>query len=683
MLSLRWLKYAVYWRLYIFRGWPALIRLNTIPLRTLSIGIVATILLCDVGFAQCTYVDPRASTSGYEAWCRCVGGTPYNNGGNVACHPPSSAGYGTTNTAVANAVEQGLHPIGEALGRWLGNLLFGGGSDSQADLQRRQMMEELARRQAEAERQHREEDARRLAEMYNRLASVLKLRGLPDLELKQRERDQPALAMKLRGSEGIAGSQGLPGIYLNDKDKPYGIPGLPGIYTGGPADGSGLKLKTRESEAAEAASTGSVADAGNSAQASSTDASNALAAIATTETGLRLKTRDSNSAPDSMAAGSTTNQSQAANLAPDKMTPQQMADAAEAFSKLPPEEQQRLLSSAAVNLTNQQNGKLGNVDPDHPNPKIEDDKNLANAINAAKTDEQASELARRQFDSATSVSPVLPSQKSTNPAQGPSAAGISLSSENSSTPKTNDATAVSTLTNAERTALSGTNLSGGPIVNCKGAQAKYDRLMAGVPVQQEAVKRTERLFESLRQESRLAPEEAARKRREYAYDQLLEASQEIVEEDEKLVKALSPGTASGELMEEIVLETKAIGAINDSLQSLQAGIAYGSDVQKKTYSLGGHLVRLCKILADSGIAEQAGGKILGVYLGPTGPLAFKGLVFLVDASIDIGRSIDLQQKIQQAGENLNTMRLEYDRIQVKLESLRTDCLASSGAGDRN
>ena len=30
-------------------------------------------------------------------------------------------------------------------------------------------------------------------------------------------------------------------MYLNDKDKPYGIPGLPGIYTGGPGEGSGLK----------------------------------------------------------------------------------------------------------------------------------------------------------------------------------------------------------------------------------------------------------------------------------------------------------------------------------------------------------------------------------------------------------------------------------------------------------
>ena len=59
---------------------------------------------------------------------------------------------------------------------------MGSDSNPQAELQRRQMMEELQRRQAEAERQRQEEAARRLAEMYNRLKTSLKLSGLPDLK---------------------------------------------------------------------------------------------------------------------------------------------------------------------------------------------------------------------------------------------------------------------------------------------------------------------------------------------------------------------------------------------------------------------------------------------------------------------------------------------------------------------
>src|SRR5208282_6776844 len=78
-------------------------------------------------------------------------------------------------------------------------------------------------RQAEAARLHREEEARRLAEMYNRLSTTLKLNGLPSLQLKSSGASVGGLQMK-----------------LGDSTQGYGIPGLPGIYTGGPGPGSGM-----------------------------------------------------------------------------------------------------------------------------------------------------------------------------------------------------------------------------------------------------------------------------------------------------------------------------------------------------------------------------------------------------------------------------------------------------------
>jgi hypothetical protein len=163
-------------------------------------------------------------------------------------------------------VYNGFYQLGYQFGQWL----FGGGSNSQAAAQQRvleqQMMAEIARRQAEAQRLHQEEEARQLAEMYNRLAYTLKHRELPDLQTKERPGSGPGLQLKLRDSATAqAEDGGSPGCYLNDQGEWVlrGISGLPGIYAGeveqGAAQTSGqaqnqtppaLAMKTRDSEMA-------------------------------------------------------------------------------------------------------------------------------------------------------------------------------------------------------------------------------------------------------------------------------------------------------------------------------------------------------------------------------------------------------------------------------------------------
>jgi hypothetical protein len=145
---------------------------------------------------------------------------------------------GGSSSSVNSAAYSGLNQAGYQLGYALGQWLFGSGTNPQAELQKRLMMEELRRRQAEAEREHREEEARRLAEMYNRLSATLKLSGLPNPQMKDIASNGSGLRLKIGDSaDGQAGIKGLPGIYLNDGKVPYGIPGLPGIYTGGPGQG--------------------------------------------------------------------------------------------------------------------------------------------------------------------------------------------------------------------------------------------------------------------------------------------------------------------------------------------------------------------------------------------------------------------------------------------------------------
>ncbi len=289
--------------------------------------------------------------------------------------PSQNGGGGTSPSSANSVVYNGFYQLGYQFGQWL----FGGGSNFQAAAQQRvleqQMMAEIARRQAEAQRLHQEEEARQLAAMYQRLDYALKHRELPDLQLKERSDSGPGLQLKMRDIDsGQAGIKGLPGIYLNDgKPTPYGIPGLPGVYTGGPGQGSGLSnpplaIKTRGSEMANTANNApapvSPADNTQNSAPAAPAAEGSQPAI-TTDTGLQYKGREESgeTAQPPASAGQPT------DFDPSKMTPQQLADAAEAFNKLPPEEQQRIMAAAQRDAASGQPSlmpKISTMEPVQP-----------------------------------------------------------------------------------------------------------------------------------------------------------------------------------------------------------------------------------------------------------------------------------------------------------------------------
>ncbi len=280
---------------------------------------------------SCTPANPYTDLSGWARWCSCMGGHIEQVGGNPSCVGANGGGGGGGNSGAYN----GFYQLGYNFGRWL---FSGGGSNTNAadealrQQQQQQMMEELRRREEEAARLHQEEEAQRLAAMYNRLAGTLKLSGLPHLTLKTSGIASGGLQLKMGDNAQGYGIPGLPGIYAggprpgsslpaqtgsklqlkmgdgatgagqasNNGQQGYGIPGLPGIYTGGPGPGAALPLPS--------------------------------------QAGLQLKMGDAAAAPTVSSAG--------VPGTPDfsKMTPQQLADAADAFSKLPPEEQQRAMA---------------------------------------------------------------------------------------------------------------------------------------------------------------------------------------------------------------------------------------------------------------------------------------------------------------------------------------------------
>jgi len=260
--------------------------------------------------------------------------------GNCVSRPSPSVSPSAVNT------NNGWYQLGYQFGQWLTGAGARQNAAEQALRQQQQqmMMAELARRQAEAERQHREEEARRLAAMYNRLASTLKLVGLPHLQMKSSGTVVGGLQMK-----------------LGDNTQGYGIPGLPGIYVGGPGPGSGmtpktpstLKLKTGDDAmGAELASNANPAGMapGDGQQGYGIQglpgiytggSSSAPAAAPPTQGGLQMKMGDGGAAPT--APPTTASDPGAVDF--NQMSPKQLADVADAFSKLPPEEQQRMMAA--------------------------------------------------------------------------------------------------------------------------------------------------------------------------------------------------------------------------------------------------------------------------------------------------------------------------------------------------
>ena len=279
--------------------------------------------------------------------------------------PGSRTGSGSSShSGNMNSVIQ--QELAGALAESFFKLLFS--SDAKAAAQKQQMMEELARRQAEAERLHKVEEAKRLQAICNRLVATLKLSGVPDLRLKDDGPSIGGLHLKLgEDTPGSTRTHNLPGIALNDTtgngaNTPYGIKGLPGIYINGPGSGS----------------TGGAPPA---------------------EPKLQLKTGDENPAPTQLAsdpgAASSTAVPAQGSIDLQNMSPQELADVATKISDLPPEEQQRLMAAA------QKNAQIETSTPSQP--VASQLQSVANASQSAATTnnlDDAAAKARVGFDQA-------------------------------------------------------------------------------------------------------------------------------------------------------------------------------------------------------------------------------------------------------------------------------------------
>lgn len=282
-------------------------------------------------------------------------------------------------------------------------------NNAEADRQRAIMAQQILEHQREAERQRRIAEQQRLDAMFARLSAALKLEGVPlTLSLKTMDSSSPdSLQLKTMNSVGPDSLK----LKMNEASpRAYGLKGLPGIYVGGPGG-------------SDSTSSGAVASASQNSNGSNPDLVSGPGTGTTGPgipglPGIYLDTAQPTQAPqlahaaqtmtgpertvaeDSAIHAAEKNSALTGSSQDPKVQSFQQADQdykqaleANAAAAQQLEETQRHVESdkSALEVAR---GQLASI-----TPSVEQQQKFDQMLSAAKTDEEASMLARQNFDS--------------------------------------------------------------------------------------------------------------------------------------------------------------------------------------------------------------------------------------------------------------------------------------------
>jgi hypothetical protein len=282
-------------------------------------------------------------------------------------------------------------------------------NNAEAQRQQQLMAQEILRRQQEQERQRRIAAQRRFDAMYARLTTALKLDGLPfSLSLKGMNSPTPdSLALKGMSSQG---PDDLKLKLADSSSTGYGIKGLPGIYVGGPSSGD---APTNQAAAANTSATPAANP--NLASGAGTGATGPgipglpgiyLDTVQPAQAPQLAQATEKLDGPERVLAQESA--LQAAGKNPDLAAPSQ-DPAVQNFQQANQDYKQTLAANAAASqaLQNSQNHveadksalDVARAQLNSVTPSVQQQQAFNQMITAAKTDEEAAELARQNFDS--------------------------------------------------------------------------------------------------------------------------------------------------------------------------------------------------------------------------------------------------------------------------------------------
>ena len=204
------------------------------------------------------------------------------------------------------------------------------------------------------------------------------------------------------------------------------------------------------------------------------------------------------------------------------------------------------------------------------------------------------------------------------------------------------------------------------------------RLMKGLPVQEEAIRRTESLLIESNAETQAALAEEQHVIAEDTLNAIKDAATDAVTESSGLRARLTAMKNAGmspaeihrwlELMDQIQSSGEALEALSSAAE---AGYKFGG-VIKQLHGMLDLLAKANQLFVDSGLAEEIGGEIASGF-GPAGTYSFEFANLLIDATYADGLARISSETAAEAREHLEVMKAEYREIQDKIAGLQARC----------
>jgi hypothetical protein len=211
---------------------------------------------------------------------------------------------------------------------------------------------------------------------------------------------------------------------------------------------------------------------------------------------------------------------------------------------------------------------------------------------------------------------------------------------------------------------------------CEKADATRKRIAEGLPVQLNAIRRTEAQVKAARQDMVDISDEAKAMARDRLKDEIKGYTQDLLVSTRGLrtqVEALKAAGADRKTRDNLL---RALHSVNSSAEDLkklqqaaQSGYSAGTDLQKKMDSLTAYVVRANKLFVDSGIAEQMGETLSERAGGPLGAFAFKGALLSIDIGVLAARGKLSKDEYNRASKNLDVMKNQCQRSQNRAREL--------------
>jgi hypothetical protein len=206
---------------------------------------------------------------------------------------------------------------------------------------------------------------------------------------------------------------------------------------------------------------------------------------------------------------------------------------------------------------------------------------------------------------------------------------------------------------------------------CTRRKSARDRLAAGLPVQLDAIHRTEAQLDAAERGVAAARAEAQLVLIGGAVTQARAYAQKVLTSTDALrgeIEVLSGIDRAHRDMLIRLLNTMTFGA--DKLyRSEKAGYEAATEAQVQVRDMSQLSVEVYKLLVESGIAEQAGVQLSEDVLGPYGGFAFRGTEILIDLGVAVRNGSISKADREMAQKNLDTMRDQYQRITERIAEI--------------